>query len=147
MNPGQSPAVSAALARRNTGGPVPQLQQVSPTAPMASGPVPSPIPQSAMDKSSAMPAQPKAPSQKFQPANQQDMLVMSLVEQMKNNNKLEQQKLKVANGQPITPQPTAPQLSFNQAPPQNAGGGVFGSPTSMSTSSMQGGNPLGAGPF
>lgn len=144
MNPGMSPAVQAALARRNTGGPVPQLQQVSPSMPMASGTPPSPIPQSAMTKSSAMPAQPKQPSQKFQPQNQQDMLVMSLIEQMKNNSKLEQQKLKVASGQSV--QPPAPQVpQFNQTPPQNSGN-VFGAP-SMAVSSMQGGNPLSAGPF
>lgn len=141
MNPGTSPAVSAALARRNTGGPVPQLQQVSPQTPMASGQVPSPMPQSAMTKSSAMPAQPKAPSQKFQPNNQQDMLVMALTEQMKTNSKLESEKLKAAQGQSI--QPSIPQVpQFNQTPPQNTGSGVFGSPTTMPTSSMQGGSPF-----
>ncbi len=145
MNPGMSPAVSAALARRNTGGAVPQLQQVSPSMPMASGTPPSPIPQSAMTKSSAMPSQPKAPSQKFEPQNQQDMLVMALTEQMKNNTKLEQQKLKVAQGQSI--QPAIPQVpQFNSPPPQNSGN-VFGSPTTMATSNMQAGNPLSAGPF
>ncbi len=148
MNPGQSPAVSAALARRNTGGPVPQLQQVSPQAPMASGPVPSPMPQSAMDKKSTIPTTPKSPAQKFEPQNQQDALVMSLIEQMKTNNKLQSEKLKVAQGQSIQPStPQAPQMPMNQTPPQNMGSGVFGSPTSMPTSAMQGGNPLNAGPF
>jgi hypothetical protein len=146
MNPGQSPAVAAALARRNTGGPVPQLQQVSPSMPMASGTPPSPIPQSAMDKSSAIPTTPKAPSQKYQPQNQSDMITQALIEQLKGNNQLEKEKLKVAQGQSI--QPPTPQVpSFNQASPQNAGSGVFGAPASMSTSQMQGGNPLSSGPF
>jgi len=145
MNPGLSPAVQAALARRNMGAPIPQLQQVSPSMPMASGTPPSPIPQSAMNKSSAMPSQPKAPSQKYQPQNQSDMITQALVEQLKNNNKLEQQKLKVAQGQSI--QPPTPQVpQFNQTPPQNSGN-VFGSTTSTATSNMQGGNPLSAGPF
>lgn len=144
-NPGLSPAVQAALARRNMGAPIPQLSQVSGQVPMASGQTPQPMPQSAMTKSSTIPNQPKAPSQKFQPTNQQDMLVMSLIEQMKNNNKLEAQKLKVAQGQSI--QPPTPQVpQFNQTPPQNSGN-VFGSPTTMATSSMQGGNPLSSGPF
>lgn len=144
-NPGLSPAVQAALARRNTGGPVPQLAQVSPSMPMASGTPPSPIPQSAMTKSSAMPSQPKAPSQKYQPQNQSDMITQALVEQLKSNNALDKEKLKVATGgqafAPSTPQ--VPQ--FNQTPPQNSGN-VFGAP-SMAVSQQQGGNPLNAGPF
>lgn len=146
MNPGMSPAVQAALNRRATGGPVPQLQQVSPSMPMASGTPPSPIPQSAMDKTSKIPTQPKQPSQKYQPQNQSDQIVMALTEQLKNNNSLEKEKLKVAQGQSI--QSPAPQVpSFNQAPPQNAGSGVFGSPTSIPVSGMQGSNPLSSGPF
>lgn len=133
MNPGMSPAVQAALQRRMTGGPVPQLQQTSPSMPMASGTPPSPMPMSAMDKKSSIPVQPKQPSQKYQPQNQSDQIVMALTEQLKNNNQLERQKLKVAQGQSI--QPPVPQVpSFNQAPPQNAGAGVFGAPASMSTS-------------
>lgn len=145
MNPGQSPAVSAALARRNTGGPVPQLQQVSPSAPMASGQVPSPMPQSAMTKSSAVPTTPKAPSQKYQPTDQASMIAMALTEQMKSLTSLEKEKLKVQQGQSI--QPAAPQVpQFNQTPPQDSGN-VFGSPTSMATGSMQGQSPFSQSPF
>lgn len=144
MNPGMSPAVQAALQRRNTGGPVPQLQQTSPSMPMASGTPPSPIPQSAMTKSSALPAQPKAPSQKYQPTDQASMIAMALTEQLKNLTKLEGEKLKMTQGQSIQPQtPQVPQ--FNQTPPQNSGD-VFGSP-SMPTSAMQGGSPFNQSPF
>lgn len=141
-----SPAVRAALARRSQGSPAPALQQITPAAQAVNSPVaPNPIPQSAMTKSSAMPTTPKAPSQKFQPQNQSDQIVMALTEQLKGNNSLDKEKLKAAQGQSIqSPPPATP--SFNQAPPQNAGDGVFGAP-SMSTSAMQGGNPLGAGPF
>lgn len=141
-----TPAVRAALARRGMGAPAPQLQQVTPNAPTPNAPVaPNPIPQSAMTKSSAMPTQPQQPSQKYQPQNQSDQIVLALTEQLKNNNQLEREKLKVAQGQSI--QPPVPQVpQFNQTPPQNSGSGIFGAP-SMATSNMQGGNPLSSGPF
>jgi hypothetical protein len=142
-----SPAVRAALERRNAGSPTPALQQITPNAQAVNSPVaPNPIPQSAMTKSSAMPTTPKAPSQKYQPTDQASMIAMALTEQLKSLTSLEKEKLKVAQGQSI--QPPTPQVpSFNQASPQNAGSGIFGAPASMSTSQMQGGNPLSAGPF
>lgn len=144
MNPGLSPAVQAAISRRASGAPVPQLSQVSGQTPMASGQPPQPMPQSAMDKKSSVPTQPKTPSQKYQPQNQSDQIVMALTEQLKNNNQLDKQKLKVAQGQSI--QPPAPATpSFNSAPPQNTGN-VFGAP-SMPVSSMQGGSPFSNSPF
>lgn len=139
-----SEAVQNAINRRGGGAPTPQLASVSPGMPMPSGALPNPIPQSAMDKSSAMPSQPKAPSQKFQPSNQQDMLVMALTEQMKSNSKLESEKLKTINGQ--STQPPIPQVpQFNSPAPQDAGN-VFGSPSTMSTGSMQG-SPFANSPF
>lgn len=142
-----SPAVRAALARRSQGSPTPALQQITPNAQAVNSPVaPNPLPQSAMDKSSAVPTTPKQPSQKYQPQNQSDQIVGALVEQLKGNNQLEREKLKVAQGASIQP-PTPAVPSFNQAPPQNAGNGVFGSPMSQPVSSMQGGNPLSSGPF
>lgn len=141
-----SVAVQNAINRRAMGGmPTPQLSAVTPNMPMASGSLPGNIPQSAMTKSSAMPSQPKQPSQKYQPQNQSDMITQALVEQLKSNNQLEKEKLKVATGgqafAPSTPQ--VPQ--FNQTPPQNSGN-IFGAP-SMAVSQQQGGNPLSAGPF
>ena len=145
MNPGMSPAVQAALARRNTGGPVPQLQQTSPSMPMASGTPPSPIPQSAMTKSSGVPKPPKTGSLSYAPQNQSDQIVSALIETLKGNKALDKEKLKMAQGiQP--PQPQAPQLSMNQPPPANMGSGVFGSPTTTAVANQQGNNPLSAGP-
>jgi len=149
MNPGLSPAVQAAIGRRSGGSPVPQLQQVSPQAPMASGAVPQPMPTSAMDKKSTVPTTPKTTAQKYVPQNQSDMITSALVEQLKSNNQLEKQKLKVQQGasiQPATPQ--APQMPMNQAPAQNMGQGVFGAPSSPASSPMnQQGNPFGQSPF
>lgn len=142
-----SVAVQNAINRRGGGGmPAPQLASVSPGTPMASGTPPNPMPQSAMTKSSAMPSQPKQPSQKYQPTDQASMIAMALTEQLKSLTKLESEKLKVAQGQSI--QPSTPQVpQFNTPPPQNTGSGVFGSPTTMPTSAMQGGNPLSSGLF
>lgn len=137
-------AVQNAINRRAGGGQqAPQLASVAPGTAMASGSLPTPMPASAMTKSSAMPSTPKAPSQKFQPQNQSDQIVMALTEQLKGNNALDKEKLKVAQGQSIQPPPPATP-SYNQAPPQNTGQGVFGAP-SMPTSAMQGGNPLSSG--
>lgn len=136
-----SAAVQSAISRRGSGGqPAPQLASMSPGMPQASGMQPNPVPQSSMTKSSAMPTTPKAPSQKFQPANQQDMLVMALTEQMKSNSSLEKEKLKAT--QPAMP----PVPQFNQPAPQDSGS-VFGTPTTMATGNMQGGNPFSNSPF
>lgn len=145
MNPGLSPAVQAAISRRASGAPVPQLSQVSPAAPMASGTPPQPLPMSALDKTSKIPTQPKAPSQKYEAQNQSDMIVQALTEQLKGNNQLEKEKLKVSQGASIQPPPPATP-SFNSPVPQDAGN-VFGSPTSMPTSSMEGGSPFSNSPF
>ena len=143
-NPALSAAVQAAIGRRAMGAPVPQLSQVSPQAPMASGTPPQPLPMSSMTKSSAIPAPKKSGSLSYAPQNQSDQIVSALIETLKANGKLDSEKLKLASGQSIqSPAPAVP--SFNQTPPQNSGN-VFGAP-SMAVSSMQGGNPLSAGPF
>lgn len=142
-----SPAVRAALARRSQGSPTPALQQITPNAQAVNSPVaPNPIPQSSMDKSSTIPTQPKQPSQKYEAQNQSDMIVQALTEQLKGNNQLEKEKLKVAQGASI--QPPAPAVpSFNQTPPQNAGNGVFGSPATSSPLNQQGQSPFSNSPF
>lgn len=143
MNPAMSPAVQAAIGRRASGAPVPQLSQVSPQAPMASGTPPQPLPISAMDKTSSIPKSPTAPSQKYQPTDQASMIAMALTEQLKSLTKLESEKLKAQSGQSI--QSPAPQVpAFNQPAPMNS---TPTSGASMPVSSMQGGSPFGNSPF
>ena len=79
-NPGMSPAVTEALQRRS-GSSTPQLSQTSPDARMQSQ-VPQPMPQGEMTSTSNPPAQTgaPAPSQKYEPQNQEDLVVMALIE-------------------------------------------------------------------
>lgn len=131
-NPSQSPAVQAAMQRRNMGMPSPQLDQVSPQAPV----------QGASDQ----PAAPSAgngsapqvkPSQGFQPQNQQDFIVAALAEQLKNSGKLEKEKMKMT-------QPSMGALPVAQTTPQQPpmppqmpmGGGGMGEPNFMNTPSQ-----------
>lgn len=146
-----SPAVRAAIARRTgSGANTPQLQQVTHNAPTASAPVnPNPLPQSAMTKSSSIPTPPKTGSLSYAPQNQSDQIVSGLIETLKANQSLDKEKLKASQGIPL-PQAQASVPDFNSTPPQNAGAGVFGSPTTMPVNAQGGGNPLspgGANPF
>lgn len=115
MNPGMSPAVQQAMQRRGIGASAPQLSQVSAQAPMQN-PLPQPSNPSDASKSSSIPA---AAPQKWQPQNQQDFVVSALVEQLKNTNSLEKEKLKMAQQPPI-PQPSIGALPTAQTAPSQA---------------------------
>ncbi len=104
QNPGQSPAVQAALARRSEA--PGQLGQVSQQAPMQN-PVPEMPNPSDANKSSA-PA--TAPAQKWEPQNQQDFIISALAEQLKNSHKLEMEKTKI-------PQPSMGAMPVAQSQP------------------------------
>ncbi len=145
-----SPAITEAFARRQQGAaPTPALQQVTPDAPMAN-PVPQPMPQSEMTQASApqgAPAgeAPKAP--KFEPQDRTDLIVLGLIEQMKNDNKLQKEKTKLDQAQPM---PQAPQMPQGGGNPymKPMGGGFSLSPgfeQPMSTNQMQGNYQNGMG--
>jgi len=103
VNPALSPAVMQALRRRGIGSDSPTITQVSPDAR-----VPNPIPQPT--NPSAMPTQdmpaagsiPSAP--KFSPQSQDDMIVMALIEKMKNNGKAAQEPIAPMGGGMQAPQ-------------------------------------------
>lgn len=97
-NPGMSPEVQQAFARRQMGAtPTPALNQMSPQA-AGAPPVPPPMPQSEMTKASAPP---QAPAQKFQAKDRKDLIVMTLVEQLKNDNKLDKEQATMAQPSPM----------------------------------------------
>jgi len=95
-NPGLSPAVQEYMKRAGTT----QAQPVSPDARVAN-PTDQPLPPSQVDPA------PAAPKQEFQPATQDDLIIMSLTEQLGRNNKLEKEKMKMAAPQEA---PAAPQM-------------------------------------
>lgn len=92
MNPGLSPEVQAALQRR-MGQSTPQLNQVSSGAQMANM-VPEAMPESQMTATSMPPAQSATPSQKYQPQNQDDMIIQALIEHLKSSGQLKKEQLK-----------------------------------------------------
>lgn len=123
-----SQAVQQAMARRGMGGQTPQLSQVSEQAPMQN-PVPQPEPASAANKQSA--PQVSAPQQSYKPQNQQDMIVNALIEQLKNTNKLETEKMKMSQAQPSmgavpVAQTQQPIPAAQAAPQMPMGGGGYG---------------------
>jgi len=130
-NPGLSPEVQAAIQRRQ--GAQPALNQVSPGAASATG-IPAPTSQSDMTQASAPSGQ--APSMpKFEPQDRIDLITVALVEQMKNDAKLEKEKGKVARGETQSPPPAPAPAPAPQAP-QGGGTGMFNQP--MPRSKMQG---------
>lgn len=106
-NPGLTPAVQMALQRR--GGGTPQLNQVSPQAPMQNA-VPQPMNSSEMTASSNPELQTKRPSDKYQPKNRGDIAIMALAEYLKNDQQIQKEALKLKQGQinVPTPQPSTP---------------------------------------
>lgn len=143
MNPGLSPAVQEAFARRQQGAPAPAMGQVSPGAAMAN-PVPQPLPQSQLTQASAPQGAPTgAPATpKFEPTNAHELVVSALVEEMKNNTKLEKEKLKMAQVQP------APQPAPQTLPPMGGGTPFSLSPgftQPMAVNQMQGNYQNGMG--
>jgi len=151
-NPGLSPELLEAQRRRSQGNPSPALNQMSPGAANASS-LPQPATPSSLTQASApggeAPAMPK-----FEPQNRKDLIVMSLIEQLKNDNKLDKEKMKMAT-QPM-PEPAqasvAPpsQPTQTQAPqtPSMGGGGFSLSPgiqQPMARNQMQGDYGSGMG--
>ena len=96
-NPGMAQAVQDAMSRY---GITSQAGGVSPDARVAN-PTDQPLPPSQVDPA------PAAPKQEFQPATQDDLIIMSLTEQLGRNNKLEKEKMKMAAPQEA---PAAPQM-------------------------------------
>jgi len=117
-----------ALQRRGAGAGAGQLSQVSPQAPMAN-PVPQPANPSSLNKASAPPTEQAPKMPKFEPQNRKDLIVSALVEQLKNENKLDKETADMG-AQPVPQaQPAMPQ-----------GGGVSLSPgyqQPMARSQMQ----------
>lgn len=132
-NPGLSGAVQEALQRRS-GAPTPMLSQVSPGAPMQQD-VPPPINMSDLTATSAPPAPTAAPSQKYEPQTQEDLIIMALIEQLKNSGRLKKEELKLAQGQVQAPQ-------VSQSAPQSTEPAFMQAP-SMAVSSQQSGYPFG----
>jgi hypothetical protein len=131
QNPGMAQAVQAAMDRRGMGPGATQagqgqLTQASGGAPMQN-PLPQPTAPSDLNKASA--PQGAAPSQpeKYMPKNQQDMIVMALIEQLKNTHKLEMEKTKIdqpsAGVMPVaqTQPPAAPPAPPMGQPPMGGG--------------------------
>jgi len=90
-----SPAVQEALQRRSAA--PAQLSQVSGDARMQ-GEVPQPLPQSAMTASSNPPAPSQAPSQKFEPKDKDDLVIMALIEHLKSSDKMKKEELTLQQG-------------------------------------------------
>ena len=144
QNPGLSREIQEAIKRRQAGASVAASQQVSPQAATIHE-LPQPAIESEMTKAS-VPKQ-TAPVQKFQPTNAHEAIVAALIEQLKNDNKLDKEKMKMAT-QPM-PEPAqasvAPpsQPTQTQAPqtPSMGGGGFSLSPgiqQPMARNQMQG---------
>ena len=108
QNPGLSQSVQQAIQRRQE--PQPALSQVSPQAAMAN-PVPQPATPSSLNQASAPPAEQGPEMPKFEPQNRKDLITLALIEQLKNDNKLDKEKMKMAT----QPQPEPAQASV--APP------------------------------
>jgi len=152
QNPAMSPAVQAAISRRSASQPgnlqqgQGALSQVSLQAPMQSQ-APQPSPASDINKSSAPQI---APTQKWQPNDQEDFIVSSLVEQLKNSGKLKKEMMQlnqptpqpsmgtlpVAQTQPQPPQP-APNPGMTQAPQMGMGGGGMSDPNFLKPMNSQ----------
>lgn len=92
-NPGLSPEVQQALARRMGQPPVaPTIGQVSPQAAMQNQ-VMQPMNPSEVNAASSPPnVSPNQTSQKFEPTDRKDLIVQALVSQLENENKAEKQQ-------------------------------------------------------
>ncbi len=131
-NPAMSPEVQQAMQRRQMGGSTPQLQQQSPQAPGQE--VMPPANPSSLGQPG--PNTPSAPSQKYEPQNQEDVIVQALIEQLKTTQKLKKETMTMGMGgdQPRTPAPSAPPMGG-----ESGGQSLRGiSPFTQSTSNNQG---------
>lgn len=143
-NPGLSPAVQAALSRRQGGGQPGQMQQgqgaltqASPQAPMQA-----PTPQPPTTPQGQAPNAPQAKAPAYQPQNQEDMIVQALIEQLKNSGKMKKDQMKidqpsmgtlpVAQTTPQQPSMPAQMPPAPQGMPPMGGGGM-GEPNFMNT--------------
>lgn len=150
-NPGLSPAVQQALARRGMGQPTAALDQTSPGAAMAN-----PAPPPAASQPSAPQMAAPAPAPKFTAANQDDAIVLALIEKMQNNDKLKKEQSKMGSapqvGDPNAPMGGGSMNSFQSSDPftmpkesKTTYMGLsdpFEMAPSMPTSQMQGGYPF-----
>lgn len=143
QNPAMSPAITEAYKRREQGNPQPIMNQTSSQAPMAN-PVPGPMPISDMTQASSPPDTKPVSQPKFQPQNQNDLIVMALTEQLKNNNKLEKQQSQI----PAQPAPQGGGMTKIPNHMMPMGGGFSMSPgfeQPMPVSQMQGDYANGLG--
>jgi len=153
QSPGMSPAVQAAISRRAGSQPGNMQQgqgaltQASQGAPMQSD-TPQPSPAADINKSSAPQI---APTQKWQPNDQEDFIVSSLVEQLKNSGKLKKEMM--ALNQP-RPQPSMGAMPVSQTqqpqPPQPPSPNGSQSPMTQAPQmppSMGAQGPMGGGGF
>lgn len=118
-NPGLSREVQIAMQRRQQGTPSPALGQVSPQA--ANAPqMPAPMPQGEMTGESAPPTSKPVQAPKFEAQDRKDLIVLSLIEQLKNDNKLDKEKSQIAPpAAPAQPAPNAMGMgggSFSMSP-------------------------------
>lgn len=125
-NPGLSPEIMQAMQRRQGGESSPALNQVSPGAPSAQ--LPPPVPQAGLTQASAPQGPPagEAPAMpKFEAQNRKDLITLALIEQLKNDNKLDKEKAKM--GQQPSPEPAQASVApppVAPAPPQGGGNGM-----------------------
>ena len=132
-NAGMSRAVQQAMQRRSD----PALGQVSQGAAMAN-PVPQPSNPSDMTQASAPADSAAVEMPKFEPQNRKDLITLALIEQLKNDNKLDKEKMKMAT-QPM-PEPAQASVAPPAPPaepsmPQQPMGGGIGQP--MARNQMQ----------
>lgn len=115
-NPAMAPAVQEAMQRRagSPGG----LNATSAQAPMAN-PMPQPSTPSSLGEAPSMGqgsqgSEPKAP--KFEPQERKDLIVLALIEQLKNDNKLDKEKSQIP-AQPSQPSPAMPSMGGGSLSP------------------------------
>jgi len=118
QNPAMSPAVQEAISRRGgTGAQSPQLGQVSQDVR-----TPNVVSQPTNPSDIGTAGVPSAQKQEFQPTTQDDLIIMTLTEQLDRNNKLEKEKMKFSQPQepqaPTTPQTPPPQPQTDMLAPQ-----------------------------
>lgn len=93
-NPGMSAAVAEAMKRRVDDG---MMSQTSPDARMQQN-VPQPVPPTSMPIPAGQPVQVPNQPPKFTPQTSKDMLVMALIDQLKNENKAGEQSAAMGGG-------------------------------------------------
>lgn len=104
-------------------------------------PVDQPLPKSEVGTAGI----PSAPKQEFQPSTQDDLIIMTLTEQLGRNDKLKKEQMKMGAPQPAPMAPTTPQTPPSPAgQPEAMGGGAAYSfqPGQGPGRAMGGGDPM-----